>query len=344
MMKCSYVLLVIPISAVTWSPDQRALRYIDQRELPSREVLVEVRTLDGVIAAIKTLAIRGAPAIGVGAAIGLVVALDEATGGESAGIRTLLPGFAKQLAAARPTAVNLSWAVDRLVTCAARQSDDGLFAALKQEADDILSEDIAMCRAIGEYGKVLVSDGARILTHCNAGALATAGMGTALAPIYAAHALGRAVHVFACETRPLRQGARLTAWELQRAGVQVTVLPDSAASSLLRTGEIDLVIVGADRIAANGDVANKIGTYGVALAAMTHDVPFYVAAPWSTMDEATATGNDIMIELRDRQELGEIATGAHVWNPAFDITPRALVTAYLTDRGVVQPPFHTDSL
>lgn len=341
-MKCSYVFRVIPISAVTWSPDRRALRYLDQRELPSREVVVDVCTLDGVILAIQTLAIRGAPAIGVGAAIGLVVALAEATGGESAGIRTLLPGFAKQLAAARPTAVNLAWAVDRMVTRAARVSDDGLFDALQDEADNILREDMEMCRAIGQHGEVLVSDGSRILTHCNAGALATSGIGTALAPVYAAHAKGRMVQVFACETRPLRQGARLTAWELQRAGIAVTVLPDSAASSLLRTGEIDLVIVGADRIAANGDVANKIGTYSLALAAMTHDVPFYVAAPWSTMDPETPTGEDIRIELRHRDELGEIPSAATVWNPAFDVTPRALITAYLTDRGFVQPPFHSD--
>lgn len=338
-MKCSYVLQVIPISAVTWSPDRRALRYLDQRQLPLREVVTDVRALDDVIAAIQCLAIRGAPAIGVAAAIGLVVALDEATGGESAGIRTLLPGFAKQLAAARPTAVNLAWAVDRIVTRAAGESDDGLWNALQNEADRILREDIAMCQAIGQRGEVLVSNGARVLTHCNAGALATAGIGTALAPIYTAHDMGRAVHVFACETRPLRQGARLTAWELQRAGIAVTVLPDSAVASLLRAGDIDLVIVGADRIAANGDVANKIGTYSIALAAMTHDVPFYVAAPWSTMDLNTATGTDILIELRHRDELGDVPPNAEVWNPAFDVTPRALITAYLTDRGLVQPPF-----
>jgi methylthioribose-1-phosphate isomerase len=184
-----------------------------------------------------------------------------------------------------------------------------------------------------------VPDGARILTHCNAGALATAGIGTALAPIYAAHAAGRLVTVYANETRPLRQGARLTAWELSRAGIHVTVLPDGAAASLLAQRQVDLVIVGADRITANGDVANKVGTYGVALAARAHAVPFYVAAPWSTIDPATATGADIVIEHRSSDELGELPPGVPAWNPAFDVTPHKLVTGYLTDRGLVTPPF-----
>jgi len=196
-----------------------------------------------------------------------------------------------------------------------------------------------MCEAIGEHGVVLVPDGARVLTHCNAGSLATAGIGTALAPVYAAHARGRRVTVHADETRPLRQGARLTAWELQRAGIDVTVIPDSAAAALLRSGKIDVVIVGADRIAANGDVANKIGTYGLALAAAANAVPFYVAAPQSTIDPATPDGDAIVIELRNEVEMGELPSGVHAWNPAFDVTPRALITGYLTDRGFVEPPF-----
>ena len=340
--KSSYVLAVLPVPAVSWSPDRRALRYLDQRQLPSREVVCDARALDEVIDAIRTLAIRGAPAIGVGAAIGLVVALEQACEGDVVRIRATLPRFADRLAAARPTAVNLAWAVSRIVARSAREPDSALRAALYDEADTILREDIEMCASIGRHGVVVVSDGARVLTHCNAGALATAGIGTALAPIYAAHAAGRRVHVFADETRPLRQGARLTSWELQRAGIDVTVLPDGAAASLLRTGDIDLVIVGADRVAANGDVANKIGTYGVALAAHAHDVPFYVAAPWSTIDVNTPHGEAIHIEHRGAEELGELPEGVRVWNPAFDVTPRHLITAYLTDRGFVLPPFERD--
>jgi len=330
---------VLPVPAVTWSPDRQALQYLDQRALPSRELVVLARTLDEVIDAIRTLAIRGAPAIGVGAAIGLTVALTRASGADGARARPLLAEFAPRLALARPTAVNLGWAVSRMLTRAAQHTDNQLLAALHDEADTILREDIASCAAIGQHGLSLIPDGARVLTHCNAGALATAGIGTALAPIYSAHAAGRRVHVFANETRPLRQGARLTAWELQRAGILVTVLPDGAAASLLASGTIHCVIVGADRIAANGDVANKIGTYGVALAARAHGVPFYVAAPWSTIDSATENGPSIEIEHRGVEELGELPVGALVWNPAFDVTPRALVSAYLTDRGFVEPPF-----
>ncbi len=299
----------------------------------------ELQSLDDIIEAIRTLAVRGAPAIGVAAAIGLVVALQTDAAGDAARWRANLPSFAERLIASRPTAVNLAWAVQRLLARAQQVSDDTLADALFAEADAILQQDIAMCQSIGAHGASLVLDGARLLTHCNAGALATAGIGTALAPIYAAHALGRKVHVYADETRPLRQGARLTAWELQRAGIEVTVLPDGAAASLLRSGAVDLVIVGADRIAANGDVANKVGTYGVALAAQAHAVPFYVAAPWSTIDVATANGEAIEIEHRAAAELGELPAGVGAWNPAFDVTPRALVTAYLTDRGIVQPPF-----
>lgn len=330
---------MLPVPVVGWSPDQRALVYLDQRALPSREVVCEARTLDDVITAIRSLAIRGAPAIGVGAAIGLVVALDSATTGDAEQARARLPEFAARLIAARPTAVNLAWAVRRIVARANGSADTRLFFDMREEAESIRHEDVAMCAAIGRHGLSLMRDGARVLTHCNAGALATAGIGTALAPVYSAHAAGRRVQVFADETRPLRQGARLTAWELARAGISVTVLPDGAAASLLRSGQIDLVIVGADRIAANGDVANKIGTYSVALAAQAHAIPFYVAAPWSTIDVATACGDDIEIEFRGDEELGELPSGVRTWNPAFDITPRALITTYLTDRGLVEPPF-----
>lgn len=325
--------------AVGWSPDRRALRILDQRQLPGAEVLRDLDTLDEVIDAIRTLAVRGAPAIGVAAAIGLVVALEHESEGQGERARDVLPRYAERLVASRPTAVNLSWAVRRLLAVAAVVDDNRLLSALRADAEAIRAEDVAMCDAIGRFGLEIVPDGARVLTHCNAGSLATAGIGTALAPVHLAHREGRRVHVYADETRPLRQGARLTAWELQRAGIPVTVLPDGAAAALLRSGAVDLVIVGADRIAANGDVANKVGTYGVALAARAHEIPFYVAAPWSTIDAATPTGANIEIEHRHADELGDLPLGARVWNPAFDVTPRELVSGYLTDRGFVEPPF-----
>jgi len=223
-----------------------------------------------------------------------------------------------------------------------------VLGAMRGEATRILDEDREMCRRIGEHGVTLLGEGARVLTHCNAGALATGGIGTALAPVYVAAERGRRVAVFADETRPLMQGSRLTAWELTQAGIDVTVLADNMAASLMREGRVDLVIVGADRIAANGDVANKIGTYPLALAARHHGVPFYVAAPWSTMDPATATGDDIVIEHRAADELARgFASSVSprdvaVYNPAFDVTPAALVTAFVTDRGVLRPPYRFD--
>lgn len=314
------------------------MRILDQRLLPERELLRDLSALPEIIEAIRSLAVRGAPAIGVAAAIGLAVALEQ-TGGGPPHLRTQLPAYAERLIAARPTAVNLSWAVRRMCVAGNAAADHALLSVLREEAERIRAEDVAMCTAIGEHGLQIVPHGASVLTHCNAGALATAGIGTALAPVYAAHAAGRTVSVFADETRPLRQGARLTAWELGRAGIPVTVLPDGAVASLLRSGAVDLVIVGADRIAVNGDVANKVGTYGVALAAKAHGVPFYVAAPWSTVDVHTAHGDDIAIEHRAREELNTLPAHALVWNPAFDVTPRSLVTGYLTDRGFVLPPF-----
>lgn len=336
----NYVVAVPPSPALDWSIDRSVLRVLDQRALPTTEGFLELRTIDDVVDAIRSLAVRGAPAIGVAAAIGLVVSLENAARGDPAGMRTLLPGFAERLVAARPTAVNPAWAVGRVVARAAVVADDELAAALRDEASAILREDRLMCEAIGHHGLALVPDGARVLTHCNAGALATSGIGTALAPIYLAHASGRRVTVFANETRPLRQGARLTAWELARAGIPVTVLPDGAAAALMASNAIDLVIVGADRIAANGDVANKIGTYGLALAARAHELPFYVAAPWSTVDPNTPNGGAITIEYRSRHELEPLPHGVGIWNPAFDVTPRVLVTGYLTDRGLVAPPFN----
>ncbi|MEP6836116.1 MAG: S-methyl-5-thioribose-1-phosphate isomerase [Gemmatimonas sp.] len=331
-------MLAIPV--VAWSPSGHSVRVLDQTALPELEIECELVSLDDVVGAIRTLKVRGAPAIGVAAAMGLVAALHHSANSCAAVARAQLRDHADQLIAARPTAVNLAWAVHRMLAAASTASDDNLFSALRTEAQQIHDEDVAMCRRIGEAGLPLIPNGARVLTHCNAGALATAGIGTALAPLYCAHELGRAIRVYANETRPLRQGARLTAWELSRAGIDVTVLPDSAAASLLRAGLVDLVIVGADRIAGNGDVANKIGTYPLALVAREHTVPFYVAAPFSTVDSQTPTGAEIVVEHRADSELYPLPTGVRTFNPAFDVTPAKLVTAYVTDRGLLKGVAH----
>jgi methylthioribose-1-phosphate isomerase len=324
------------------------VRIIDQRRLPGEYVERDLRTLDEVRDAITTLAVRGAPAIGVAAAIGLVASLLPFAGEDPRLVRERVKVQANYLAGARPTAVNLPWAMTRMSALAATRhnaSTAQLLGALRAEATAILNEDRAMCDAIGANGLVFVPDGTRVLTHCNAGALATAGIGTALAPVYTAHAAGRAVSVFANETRPLLQGSRLTAWELGRAGIPVTILTDGMAASLMRAGEIDVVLVGADRVAVNGDTANKIGTYAVALAARHHSVPFYVCAPWSTIDHATPSGDAIVIEQRGADEVRFAAgvpiapAGADVRNPAFDVTPAELVTGVITDRGIYRAPY-----
>jgi len=332
---------------VRWTDDGRGVRIIDQRLLPGELVERELRTLGDVRDAIRTLAVRGAPAIGIAGAMGLVAVLlpNEAAGGD-----VLLADarrVAAEIAATRPTAVNLAWALTRVLRAAESVSGTGaeMLTAMRREATAILNEDRAMCRRIGEHGLSLLHDGARVLTHCNAGALATGGIGTALAPIYLAQERGWTIEVFVDESRPLLQGSRLTAWELQRAGVSVIVLTDGMAASLMREQGIDLCIVGADRIAANGDVANKIGTYSLAIAARYHEVPFYVAAPTSTMDPATATGSEIVIEQRDADEVRRIANVATAppdvcaYNPAFDVTPAALLSAIVTDRGIHRPPY-----
>jgi methylthioribose-1-phosphate isomerase len=323
---------VEPLLAVRWTPDFAAVRIIDQRLLPGEFVERDLSTLDEVCDAISTLAVRGAPAIGVAGALGLAALLAREPS------RQCAEACAARIRAARPTAVNLPRAIDRVMAAVRAAPDTEIARVARHEANAILEEDRAMCRRIGEAGAPLIPDGARILTHCNAGALATSGIGTALAPVYVAAESGRHIEVFADETRPLMQGARLTAWELTRAGIPVTVIPDSAAASLLRSGKIDLVLVGADRIAANGDAANKIGTYGVAIAAKRHGVPFYVVAPTSTFDSATASGEHIPIEERGRDEL-TVPEGAHVFNPAFDVTPAELITAFVTDTGVHHPPY-----
>ena len=335
------------IQAVRWTEDGLGVRIIDQRELPVRLVERDLRSLGDVTEAIRTLAVRGAPAIGIAGAMGLVAALASDVGRPREIVLARVRELAAAITATRPTAVNLPWATRRMIKCAERTTGDGpaILDSLRAEATAILEEDRAMCRRIGEHGVTLLRDGARVLTHCNAGALATGGIGTALAPIYLALERGMRVEVFVDESRPLLQGSRLTAWELQRAGVPVTVLTDGMAAALLRERPIELCIVGADRIAANGDVANKIGTYGLAIAAAHHEVPFVVAAPSSTLDPETATGDQIVIEQREADEvlrLGGRQTapeGVRVYNPAFDVTPAALVTAIVTDRGVHRPPY-----
>jgi methylthioribose-1-phosphate isomerase len=335
------------VEAVRWSRDGCAVDIIDQRRLPGELLRLELRTIDAVCDAIATLAVRGAPAIGIAGAMGLVVALQTPAGRPRAEFLAAVDALGARIAAVRPTAVNLPWAIERLraLAHATPGEGDAICAALRDEATRVLHEDRAMCERIGEHGVTLFPPNARVLTHCNAGALATGGIGTALAPIYLASDRGDRVTVYADETRPLLQGSRLTAWELAQAGIDVTVLADSMAASLFREGRVDLVIVGADRIAANGDVANKIGTYPLAIAARHHGIPFYVAAPWSTIDAATPTGGAIAIEHRGADEVRAgfgartAPDGVSVYNPAFDVTPAALVSAIVTDRGVYRPPY-----
>ena len=335
------------IRAVDWNPDGDAVRIIDQRRLPASLIERDLHTLDDVCDAIRTLAVRGAPAIGVAGAMGIVVALRSLTHQADDAFRATLRGVAGEIRATRPTAVNLPWAIDRMLARSATMSGSpaDILEALRDEATAIRDEDRAMCERIGTNGLPLIPDGARVLTHCNAGALATAGIGTALAPIYLAASAGRRVEVLVDETRPLLQGSRLTSWELTRAGIPATVIADNMAASLMRAGRIDLCIVGADRIARNGDVANKVGTYGVAVAAHYHGIPMYVAAPTSTFDPATPNGDAIEIEQRSADEVRRgfgtltAAEGAAVHNPAFDVTPAALITAIISDRGVHRPPY-----
>ena len=320
---------------------------IDQRLLPAKCVERELTTLDEVCEAIRTLAVRGAPAIGIAGAMGLVVSAAPAKGVPRDAYLGQVRNAAETIRATRPTAVNLPWALARMVRVAESTTGepDAIHRRMRDEATAILEEDRAMCRAIGEHGVTLIKRGAHIATHCNTGALATGGIGTALAPIYLAAEQGLAPEVFADETRPLLQGSRLTAWELEQANIPVTILADSAAASLMREKSIDLVIVGADRIAANGDVANKVGTYALAIAAKHHGVPFYVAAPSSTIDPETATGADIHIEQRHADEvrrIGETPTAparVGVYNPAFDVTPASLISGIITDRGIHRPPY-----
>jgi methylthioribose-1-phosphate isomerase len=334
------------VQAIMWAPSG-AVRIIDQRALPETLVHRDLETIEEAAEAIRTLQVRGAPLIGIAAAMGLVAGLRKVRRGGRDAFLAQLRTAAAALSETRPTAINLRWALTRMIAAAEQTPGDAaaLWDRLRVEATAIWEEDRAMCRRIGEAGLSLVPDGANVLTHCNAGALATGGIGTALAPIYLAHEAGRRVHVFVDETRPVLQGARLTAWELSEAGVPCTLLADGAAGTLLRSARVDLVFVGADRIAANGDFANKIGTYSVSVLARQHGVPFYCCAPSSTIDPATPDGDAIPIEERSADEVKAIAGRAiapravAAFNPAFDVTPARYVTAFITERGLVHPPF-----
>jgi methylthioribose-1-phosphate isomerase len=336
------------LPTIDWQGD--AIVMVDQRKLPAQEIYVRCRTAQEVARAIRTMVIRGAPAIGVAAAMGIALGMSRST---AKGTRQFAVDFQKicdMMASTRPTAVNLFWAIERMKRvfgegARAGESPDELVARLAREARAIHDEDVASCRAMGGFGAQIVPDGARVLTHCNAGALATAGYGSALGVIRAAVEQGKRIAVFADETRPFLQGARLTAWELVREGISTTVITESMAGPLMRAGEIDLVVVGADRIAANGDTANKIGTYTVAVLAHEHKLPFYVAAPLSTIDLATPDGEHIPIEERDQREVSHLGSsrltpeGALIRNPAFDITPHRYIAGIITEKGIVHPPY-----
>jgi len=320
---------------------------IDQRALPLLERYVTCTDYQEVIVAINDLTIRGAPAIGVAAAMGIALGVRRLPDASPAAMRNAFDEICKQFAAARPTARNLFWAIERMRRCFDETAGSLrlIREALIAEAIRVGEEDIAINRRLSANGRDLIPDGARILTHCNAGALATAGYGTALGVIRAAREEGKKLHVYVDETRPVLQGARLTAWELMREAVPCTLIADNMAGFLMQRGEVDLVIVGADRIAANGDTANKIGTYPLAVLARAHGIPLYIAAPLSTIDPVLADGGLIPIEERDPAELthcGGVRTapeGVSVWNPAFDVTPHALIAAIVTEAGVIRPPF-----
>ena len=330
------------------------MRMIDQRELPRAEVWLELESPEEVVEAIRSMVVRGAPAIGVAAAFGMALAATQAAQAGGVDLDRRLEQVGRALEQARPTAVNLRWAVERMRAelVASRQAgaDDAAVAAwLERVARELHAEDVAACIALGRHGAALVPAAATVLTHCNAGALATAGYGTALGVVRSAIEQGKRVRVLVDETRPFLQGARLTAWELMRDGIDTTLITDNSAGALMRAREVDLVVVGADRVAANGDTANKIGTYTVAVLARENDVPFYVAAPTSTIDLDCPDGTHIPIEERDAREVTELwgvrvaPAGVRVRNPAFDVTPARYITAIVTERGVARPPY-LDSL
>ncbi len=331
--------------------DGPALRLLDQTRLPNETTFVDCTALEQVAEAIKVLRVRGAPAIGCAAAYGLALVAARSSAPDVGALRSELAAAREVLGATRPTAVNLFWALERMMAVASQSglaSAAELVRALVEEAHAITADDLTRCRAIGRHGAELIRPGWSILTHCNAGALATAGYGTALGVIRAAHEAGKGIHVWVDETRPLLQGARLTAWELVQEGIPATLICDDMAGYVMQQGQVNCAVVGADRIAANGDTANKIGTYTVASLCHQHEIPFYVAAPYSTVDFSLASGDDIPIEERNVEEvrlLGHFAArpvapqGVGIYNPAFDVTPARLIAGIITERGVAGPPF-----
>ena len=336
------------IPTLEWTPD--GVRFLDQTKLPLEETFVVATTYQQVADVIVTMVVRGAPAIGVSAAMGIALGANQTEAESTEEFAPELEQICALLGDTRPTAVNLFWAIDRMKALFAKLEAEGaslsqVKQAILDEALAMYDEDIAACKTMGAFGADLMPEEGGVLTHCNAGALATCGYGTALGVIRGAVERGKHIHVFADETRPFLQGARLTAWELMADGIPTTVLCDNMAASLMRQGRIQAVVVGADRIAANGDVANKIGTYSVAILAREHSIPFYVAAPWSTIDRATPTGEQIPIEERPAREVthhgGKQLTpyGVGICNPAFDVTPAKYVTAIITERGVLRAPY-----
>ncbi len=334
---------------VQLTPDKSAIRAIDQRALPNDEQYLALRAAAAVADAIRTLAVRGAPCIGICAAYGVYIAARTHISEEKAAFLSHLEADAALIASARPTAVNLSWAVNRMLQCAARCSAGSpaeITAALCDEAERIHAEDITICRRIAENGLKLLPDGCRVITHCNAGALAASRYGTGLGPLLLGAERGMTFHAYVDETRPLLQGARLTAYELHRAGIDTTLMCDNMASYLMAQGGIAACLVGCDRVAANGDTANKIGTSGLAVLAHHYGVPFYVFCPSPTIDRRCKTGADIRIEQRDGTEITALhfakpiaPAGIKCLNPAFDITPASLITAIVTESGIIRPPF-----
>jgi len=333
---------------IRWDAETSALYFIDQTKLPLELIEEQQESIEQVWDSIKVLKVRGAPAIGIAGAYGLLIGLRPHQQMNPENFLQELKKQADYLNSSRPTAVNLSWALKRMVATAeksAAKNSAEIFNILVQEAIRIHDEDREICRNIGKYGLPLIKEGCGILTHCNAGTLAVSELGTATAPLYTAHANGMKFRVYADETRPLLQGARLTAWELQRAEIDVTLICDNMAAHIMSKGLINLVITGTDRVAANGDIANKIGTMGVAILAKYFGIPFYIAAPSSTIDLATPNGNTIVIEERDTKEVTHFGLrqtapdNIKVRNPAFDVTPHELITGIITDRGIIYPPY-----
>src|SRR5665648_583456 len=342
---------MIPYCSICWDVDK--VKLLDQRRLPAEELYIETRDYHDVIEAIRTLAIRGAPAIGVAAAMGAALgalSLDTSDGKE---FQSRFQDICREIAQARPTAVNLFWALDRVLLVAQEHAGEPVSAVkarLVAEAQTMLKEDDTTNRRMAQAGQVLIHDGQRVLTHCNTGALATGAYGTALGVLRAAWEAGKRFSVWVDETRPLLQGARLTTWELGKLGIPYTLIPDGAAATLMHQGKVDLVILGADRIAANGDTANKIGTYSVAVLAQAHGIPFYVAAPTTTVDLKVANGQEIPIEIRPDKEMREFfgikvaPEEVNVYNPAFDVTPAKYITGIITEKGIVTAPYSVNLL